>query len=1211
MSSNKKPWVPRPLPVVVRQKQAPSVPWRAWIDRRGGARFWDPSITPFIAYDKPPHAGIKLIWLDAPPIQSLRGTVAYDETDSDDDDDPYGLFSEHDTDDQPSPKASTLMKENDQKSPSNTASSKYAHDTTLTTTEPSPTVLPPPDTTSTSTTTTTSQPTATSTPPLSPPPSPITTKTIRSTNSKVFLRKPSGKLGPTTTTTHNIRRVATSQRLGPEWKDHAWEPPSMAQAQETAHAAVYKAGRAHLWSTSVSTQPTFPLQTRLYFQLLSHLAWTFAILSLLLLPIIITYAQGNRFQHVSTVATLTPSNLGFSERIVKHCSSSSSTQALNLNPLEPPTLSCGSALSNSTHLQLAVFNIDMSMSELSVAVSLVDTLILCLLMISFVLFWVCCVRANVQKEKQTLIQNYAVQVKGLPPNITKAELCKFFSDRFDPNTPGTLYDDGNRIVDDQVVLVNDKMGEEEETATKQDASNLKQELEKERKLKMEMAIKARQRMRNKGRSGAMGYSWRSKRRIIHHDGTIHQKQMFLPVMNTDNTYEPALYANTFVAEVVLAYKGDSTLIQRYRDKQRLLLQLHHHRAVVQMYTMKEGGSNDEVVKSLPLSSSSPSSSSSSASSPLISVSLQKRNKILATAHRNIIETITKITDLKQYVNTEPMIGNDLTTAQSRRPVVCAFVVFQHETSYMRCIEAYHASSTMWCRCCQDRQLRYGDKQHILTVTPAPDPTDLLWENIDDTVVDMAMPTPSTSTTTSPQSTTRPTICSCNNTLLLIMFCLIFSALLSLGVWLLFDRVDQVIASVACAFVFLIGNVVIQHWIAFVAYKEQYTKQSTLDRSTMCKTFAALFFNSGLVIQITFAIMANVNQQTERDNSERWYSQAGVVVLLQMLFNIVSPHIWILLQLVTPTLISCHHRRHILATQEDANQAAFHGRNFALILPLRFAAATNTFTTTLLFSSALPILIPFACLSFAVTYWVDKIMLLRYYRSPATSMAASSSSSRIPLVALFYDIVPLAIVLHFLMAIATFSDMSTFYSERVEDVTYKTTVASVTQWSLLQVWTQKVGRAAALPVAVAFALLFVLYVIRAVLLGVGNGMVRLKFYCINVACGGDDDHHHHFHQVRICLLLVWCCRSLAFSHISHIKYLFIFFLFLFLNISVGKNKLRRQCNTLRIQRTKKRKRTTTIEGTAAVVVRIRVVKFAVFVLFIVVLNRIRLLQNLLR
>ena len=112
----------------------------------------------------------------------------------------------------------------------------------------------------------------------------------------------------------------------------------------------------------------------------------------------------------------------------------------------------------------------------------------------------------------------------------KKEVQTFFSTTFDPNKPGHLYDDGNRVIDENITIAND--------------NELKEKLSEEREWpKMEIYNKERQ-YRKEGRQitfearNSMDAcvdqllfaphlkksSGRSKRRIIHFDGSKHQKQ---------------------------------------------------------------------------------------------------------------------------------------------------------------------------------------------------------------------------------------------------------------------------------------------------------------------------------------------------------------------------------------------------------------------------------------------------------------------------------------------------------------------------------------------------------------------------------------------------------------------------------------------------------------------------------------------------------------
>ncbi|GLD98923.1 hypothetical protein PINS_up007641 [Pythium insidiosum] len=61
---------------------------------------------------------------------------------------------------------------------------------------------------------------------------------------------------------------------------------------------------------------------------------------------------------------------------------------------------------------------------------------------------------------------------------------------------------------------------------------------------------------------------------------------------------------------------------------------------------------------------------------------------------------------------------------------CAFVVFNNLESRRRCLQDYRGSTSWLLRRWQPALLRFRDGQCPLVVTPAPEPSDILWENLD-------------------------------------------------------------------------------------------------------------------------------------------------------------------------------------------------------------------------------------------------------------------------------------------------------------------------------------------------------------------------------------------------------------------------------------------------------------------------------------------------
>jgi hypothetical protein len=83
---------------------------------------------------------------------------------------------------------------------------------------------------------------------------------------------------------------------------------------------------------------------------------------------------------------------------------------------------------------------------------------------------------------------------------------------------------------------------------------------------------------------------------------------------------------------------------------------------------------------------------------------------------------------------------------------------------------------------------------------------------------------------------------------------------------------------------------------------------------------------------------------------------------------------------------------------------------------------NTTFVTLLFCSGLPILVPIAGATFALTYFIDKAMILKFYRRPPRYDES--------LVRTFVASLPWALVLHLGFAIAVYGASEVFASETI-------------------------------------------------------------------------------------------------------------------------------------------------------------------------------------
>lgn len=191
--------------------------------------------------------------------------------------------------------------------------------------------------------------------------------------------------------------------------------------------------------------------------------------------------------------------------------------------------------------------------------------------------------------------------------------------------------------------------------------------------------------------------------------------------------------------------------------------------------------------------------------------------------------------------------------------------------------------------------------------------------------------------------------------------------------------------------------------------ERHETHTNFQRSVSIKVFLAQFVNTGLIVlivnvKVPFHMPAGIGLFTGQFSSfnARWNAVVGTTIMITMLLNIATPHF----PMIFDRLWSCFLRRkkafRELLTQEQADAVRllrvclscflhlFSGVVFCcvqLYKPETFNPSNrvpillNTVFITLAYSSALPLLLPFAFLALFVMYWVEKITLLRFYAKP--------------------------------------------------------------------------------------------------------------------------------------------------------------------------------------------------------------------------------------
>ncbi len=165
----------------------------------------------------------------------------------------------------------------------------------------------------------------------------------------------------------------------------------------------------------------------------------------------------------------------------------------------------------------------------------------------------------------------------------------------------------------------------------------------------------------------------------------------IPTLDVTNTSDPA-YLRSWVAEVSLAHPNGDLLL-RYQTMRSLFRRVRRARARVKRFAP---GSPDQD----------------------------------ATKHRRADLERQRLEEHANQVNVEH-------AQEASTSTIAAFVIFQNEESRRRCVEDYVDSTNVCGRFWQPAPIRFRGT-HPLTVVPAPEPIQILWESIEVTATERAV-----------------------------------------------------------------------------------------------------------------------------------------------------------------------------------------------------------------------------------------------------------------------------------------------------------------------------------------------------------------------------------------------------------------------------------------------------------------------------------------
>ena len=205
-----------------------------------------------------------------------------------------------------------------------------------------------------------------------------------------------------------------------------------------------------------------------------------------------------------------------------------------------------------------------------------------------------------------------------------------------------------------------------------------------------------------------------------------------------------------------------------------------------------------------------------------------------------------------------------------------------------------------------------------------------------------------------------------------------------------DRGSSIGLVVAAALSVLVINNLLALFMRLLTDFEGHHSYDSLNASLALRLFFAQFFNTG-VLMVVINASAQPLQKTlpsqfktgqYSDFTTGWYENVGAQLLTTMFFNIITPHLY---PLFAYALYRWQHREarwpalvKAAKSQRDLNEGFIGPYND---YSLRYSQLYNTLFVCVVFSTGIPLLLVVALASFTVSYWVDKLLFVAFYRRP--------------------------------------------------------------------------------------------------------------------------------------------------------------------------------------------------------------------------------------
>ena len=364
----------------------------------------------------------------------------------------------------------------------------------------------------------------------------------------------------------------------------------------------------------------------------------------------------------------------------------------------------------------------------------------------------------------------------------------------------------------------------------------------------------------------------------------------------------------------------------------------------------------------------------------------------------------------------------------------AFVTYQTENALIRAIGAYQLSwfQSLGLCCCYPKKLRL--KGHRLAVSQAPEPSTIMWENLEYSnlsrflrqclagVVALLAICVSIACTFQARDFQAKTLAATSlpcpdgfynlsadqqmdiieeNTELAHCYCSTLGISEQFGIGLCSDYLSMILRSSATNYAagFLVVGINMAFTIIFDHFGsfERHTTIERRETSNLIRVFLLKVVNTGALallysqtwLQKLFLVRL---EDSSPEWDVEWYATGGASLIIVMCMNVVTPHVFPIAQYLRHRSKARRLENHlnknkdiknsfrkIFYSQEELND--YVGSSATFCLNYRISQTLVTFYICFVYALSMPLLLFIGALSFFLSFWVDKWLFCRFYRTP--------------------------------------------------------------------------------------------------------------------------------------------------------------------------------------------------------------------------------------